>query len=153
MYSNHWLKLLLFYSGFLSGMLMICRTVVKTGNNVYPHLTGSFPMEVEALKQFLGPKNKKNLISGNAGNKKNLHPGRHKFFFFNQFSRDILFPFLVSFAFFYFCFVLFVCLLFFEIKNVYSDTHSTMRACEWLKNFHLADFRKQDYFFLLAWLL
>ena len=109
---------------------MICRTVVKTGNNVYPHLTGSFPMEVEALKQFLGPKNKKNLISGNAGNKKNLHPGRHKFFFFNQFSRDILFPFLVSFAFFYFCFVLFVCLLFFEIKNVYSDTHSTMRACE-----------------------
>ena len=89
---------------------MICRTVVKTGNNVYPHLTRSFPMEVEALKQFLGPKNKKNLISGNAGNKKNLHPGRHKFFFFNQFSRDILFPFLVSFVFFIFVlFFLFAC--------------------------------------------
>ena len=42
-----------------------------------------------------------------------------------------------SFFFSFFCFSWFlffvvavVCLLFFEIKNVYSDTHSTMRADE-----------------------
>ena len=37
--------------------------------------------------------------------------------------------------FLYPCFLcLFVC-LFFEIKNIYSDTHSTMRTGEWWKNF------------------
>ena len=39
-----------------------------------------------------------------------------------------IFSFLLSFAFFDFCFFLFVGLLLFEIKNVYSDTHSTMRV-------------------------
>ena len=44
-------------------------------------------------------------------------------FFFNRFSGDILFSSLISFAFFDSC----LC-LFFGIKNVYSDTHSTMWA-------------------------
>ena len=50
--------------------------------------------------------------------------------FFNRFSGDILFYALVSFAFFVFLFFLLVC-LFFEIKNVYSDKHSTTWAGEW----------------------
>ena len=46
--------------------------------------------------------------------------------FFNQFSGDILSSFSVSFAFFNSCFVcLFVCLLFFEIKNVCFDCLSS----------------------------
>ena len=49
--------------------------------------------------------------------------------FFNRFSGDILFSSLVSFAFFYSCFFI-VCLLFFELKNVYSDTQSTVLAGE-----------------------
>ena len=50
------------------------------------------------------------LVSGNAGDKKNLHSsGRNFFFFFfNRFSEDILFSSLVSFAFFDSCF--FCCL-------------------------------------------
>ena len=56
-------------------------------------------------------KKTKTLVFGNAGDEKNLHPGGRKFVFFNQFSGDILFPSLVSFAFFvflYFCACLFV---------------------------------------------
>ena len=48
-------------------------------------------------------------------------------FFFNQSSRDILFSCLVS-LFLSFVFV-FAC-FFFEIKNIYSDIHSTMQAGE-----------------------
>ena len=50
---------------------------------------------------------------------------------------DILFSSVVSFTFF----------AFLSFKTIYSDTHSTMRADEWWKNFHPADFRKQDFFF------
>ena len=85
-----------------------------------------------ALKQSNKAERKeKKPVSGNAVYKKNLHPGGRKFNFFNQFSGDILFSSLVSFAFFVFlfCFVFFAC-LFFEIKNIYSATHSTMRAGE-----------------------
>ena len=65
--------------------------------------------------------------------------------FFYRFFGDSLFFF---FWFLFFSFVcLFVCLMLFRIKNVYSDTHSTMGAVEWWKNFHPTDFRKQDYFF------
>ena len=84
--------------------------------------------------QCIGIRPKKvTLVSGNAGDEKKLHPGGHKFIFFNQFSRDILFSSLVYFDFFdssflFVCFVFLLFLLFFEIKNVYSDTHSTMRA-------------------------
>ena len=51
-------------------------------------------------------------------------------FIFNRFSRDILFSSLVSFAFFDSCFFLFVCFMFSEIKNVYSDINLTMRTGE-----------------------
>ena len=46
-----------------------------------------------------------------------------KNFFFNRFSGYILFSSLVSFA--------FSDSSFFELKNVYSDTHWTIRAGEW----------------------
>ena len=72
------------------------------------------------------------LVSGNAGDKKNLHSsGRNFFFFFffDRFSRDILFYSLVSFVFFdYFFFVVYLFL--FEHKNVYCDTHSSLQASE-----------------------
>ena len=54
--------------------------------------------------------------------------------FFNRFSRDFFLSSLVSFAFFVFLFIFLLVCLFFEIKNIYSDTHSTMRVvCD--KNF------------------
>ena len=79
-----------------------------------------------SIRYHLRPKNN-TLVSGNAGDEKNIHPVGHKFIFFNRFSAGILISSLVSFAFFDSCF-LFCC--FFELKNVYSDTHSTMRAGE-----------------------
>ena len=69
------------------------------------------------------------LVSGNVVDEKNLHPGGRKFFL-NRFSRDILFSSLISFAFFGSCFFFVVYLMFLEIKNVYSDTHSVKRAGE-----------------------
>ena len=65
---------------------------------------------IRVLLQSSGLKKpKKILVSGNAGDVKNLPPGGRKFFFFYRFSGDILFSSLVSFVFFYYCF-LFVCL-------------------------------------------
>ena len=60
---------------------------------------------------------KNSLVYRNAGDEKCLHPGSHKLIFLNQFSGDILFSSLASFAFFVFLFSFFllVC-LFFEIK-------------------------------------
>ena len=57
-------------------------------------------------------KKKNTLVSGNAGDEKNLHPDGCKLFF-DQFSLDILFSSLVSFALFAFSlfFRLFVCFL------------------------------------------
>ena len=40
---------------------------------------------------ILGQKNKNTLVSQNADNEKNLHPGGCKFIFVNWFSGDILF--------------------------------------------------------------
>ena len=57
-------------------------------------------------------------------------PRLPQIYFFNWFSGDIFFSFLVSFACFVFLFFLLVC-LFFEIKNIYSDTYSTLRVGEW----------------------
>ena len=52
------------------------------------------------------------LVSGNAGDQRNAHPGDSKFISFNQFSGHILFSSLVSFAFLCSCFLLlFVCFL------------------------------------------
>ena len=52
---------------------------------------------------WLRPKNN-TLVSGNAGDEKNLHPGGHKFIFLNRFSGVLLFSSLVSFALFDSCF-------------------------------------------------
>ena len=62
----------------------------------------------------------------------------------NQFSRDILFSSLVSFAFFVFFFCLLVC---FSKWKIYILIH--IRLCRWVgdkKKSHQANFRKQDYF-------
>ena len=86
------------------------------------------------------PKKKKKLISRNACDEENLL-GSCKLFSLINFLE--VFSFLSFFCFF---FILVVC-WFFEIKNIFSDTHLTMWAGEWEKNFHSADFQKQDYFF------
>ena len=80
-------------------------------------------------KKFPIKAKKKNaLVSGNAGDEKNLHPDGRKLIFLNWFSGDIFFSSLVYFTFFVFLFVcLFVC-LFLEIKNIYFHTHWTMRV-------------------------
>ena len=81
-----------------------------------------------ALKQSNKAERKeKKPVSGNAVDKKDLHPGGRKFNFFNQFSGDILFSSLVSFAFFVFlfCFVFFACFL--KLK-IYILLH--IRLCE-----------------------
>ena len=52
------------------------------------------------------------LLSGNAGDEKNLNSGGRNFFSFDRCSRDILFSSLASFAFFDSCFF-FCCCLFF----------------------------------------
>ena len=44
---------------------------------------------------------KKPLVSGNVGEKRNLHSGDRKFVFFNGFSGDILFSLIVSLSCFY----------------------------------------------------
>ena len=59
-------------------------------------------------------------------------------FFLTRFSGYIIFSSLVSFTFLYSCFFVVAC-LFFEIKNMYSDTHSTMRAGD----FHPTDFHSK----------
>ena len=64
---------------------------------------------IRVLLQLRPKKIEKALVSGNAGNVKNLPPGGRKFIFFYRFSGDIVFSSLVSFAFFYYCFF-FVCL-------------------------------------------
>ena len=48
------------------------------------------------------------LVSGNAGDEKNFHPGDRKVIYFYRFSRDIVFSSLVSFDFF--LILVFVCL-------------------------------------------
>ena len=67
----------------------------------------------------------------------------------SRFSGDIIFSSLVSFA----CILVFllVC-LFFEIKNIYSDTHSTMREVSG-KNFftRLISGNKTTFFGLSQW--
>ena len=82
--------------------------------------------QASSRKFSSGQKTKKKALVS----EKNLHPGGRKFIFFNRFSGDILYSFLVSFAFFVFLSFLFVC-LFFEIKNVYSYRYSTTRTGEW----------------------
>ena len=68
------------------------------------------------------------LVSGNAGDEKNRHPGG-RIFFFNfrsTFWRYSLF--FISFFYFFYSWsfvVVVVCLLLFELKNLDSDTYSS----------------------------
>ena len=71
---------------------------------------------------------KNTLVSGNAGDKENLYLGDRKFIFLIDMPE--IFSFLLKFHLHSFLFNFFVCLLFFESKNVYSDTESTMRVDE-----------------------
>ena len=74
------------------------------------------------LQQLLRPKkNKKHSCFWKCGLSEKSSSRRPQFFFFNRFSGHILFSSLVSFAFS-------DSSLFFELKNVYSDTHWTMRG-------------------------
>ena len=59
--------------------------------------------------------------------------------------------FYFSIFFSFFCFLC-ICFFLFETYNIYSDKHSAMRLGKWWKNFHSADFRKQDYFFLASFI-
>ena len=88
----------------------------------------------------------KKLVSGNAGDEKNLHPGRSKFIFLIDFP-EIFFFSLVSFA---FLILVFSSLMFFEIKNVYSNTHSTIRAVSYKKFFTRPISRNKTTFFGLS---
>ena len=96
--------------------------VVALQNTLLPH-----------HQRTVGQKQKNTLVSGNAGDKKNLHTGARRFFFINfpkilSFLQFLLFfCILVFFSFFFF---VFACVIF-KIKNKYSDTHSIMR---WVSN-------------------
>ena len=67
---------------------------------------------------------------------------------YNQFSEDILFSSLVSFAFFYSCFLLlFVCCFLKLQMYILIHIGLSVRVSD-KENFYPADFRKQDFFFL-----
>ena len=83
-----------------------------------PYLSKLFPTEVKKYSCFR-----------KCRWREKSSPERPQIYFFNRFSGDILFS--SSFFFFDSCFCLFFGLMLFEIENVYSDTHSTMRADEW----------------------
>ena len=68
-------------------------------------------------------KKKNTLVSGNAGDEKNLHPGNRKFIFLNWFSGDILFSFLVPFAFLGSCFFLLLFVYCFFKLKMYNLIH------------------------------
>ena len=76
---------------------------------------------------YIRPKSKKYSCFQKCGWREKSSPGGLQIYFFNRFSGDILSSSLVSLAFFVFLlfFFLLVC-LFFEIKNIYSDTHLTI---------------------------
>ena len=63
------------------------------------------------------------LVSGNAGDEKNLHHSRPQIYFFNRFSGYILFSSLVSFAFFCILFFFFACMFVFWNWKLYILIH------------------------------
>ena len=80
-------------------------------------------------------------------------PRQPQIYFFNWFCGDNLFSSLVSFAVLCSCFFCFFYLLLCSLKSeiyilgyLLNIFWSTMRAGEWWKNFHPANFLKQDYF-------
>ena len=94
-------------------------------------LSLSFPENIFESETPLGvskkKKKKETLVSGNAGDEKNLHPSGRKFISFNQFSRNSLFSSLVSFAFFAYFFVLLFLLVCFLKLEIYILIH--IRLC------------------------
>ena len=115
----------------------------------------SFKNCLDVLHKVVGKKcktkKKKTLVSGNAVDQKNLHPGGRKFIFFNRFSGNILSLFFFIF-FCFFCILVFLLFLFcfvvFLKLKIYVLIH--IRLCGRVsdkKHFHPADFRKQDHFF------
>ena len=124
----------------------------ETGNNKD---NKSFKNCLDVLHKVVGKKcktkKKKTLVSGNAVDQKNLHPGGRKFIFFNRFSGNILSLFFFIF-FCFFCILVFLLFLFcfvvFLKLKIYVLIH--IRLCGRVsdkKHFHPADFRKQDHFF------
>ena len=92
------------------------------------------------------------LVSGNAGDEKNLYPGGLKLIFLNQFSGEI-FSILLQFLFLFlysFFFVLFCLLACFEIKIIYSDTHSNIGQVTDKKSFIRLISGNKTTFFLLT---
>ena len=95
-----------------------------------------------------GPKKKNTLLSRNTGDQKNFHPGGRKFVL-KWFSGDLLFPSLVSFAFFDSCFS---CLFvgFWNQKCIFWYTFNY--AGRWLiKNFSPNRFQETRLLVFLAW--
>ena len=104
-----------------------------------------------------GQKKKKYSCFRKRGWQEKSSLGRPHFFFF-----FFLYPFSGAILFFFFSFFYFFCILvfllacfFFKISNIYSNTHSTVRAGEWQKIFHPALFWKSagcvSWFGLSVW--
>ena len=86
------------------------------------HWLTPFNQEEKSSRLHAVSKAKKNntLVSGNAGDEKNIHPdGRNFFQIFLPEIFSFLHLFLLLFLILVFCCY---CFLFFELKNVYSDT-------------------------------
>ena len=87
------------------------------------------------VRQFYFLRPKKNYAFPEMRVTTKIFTWRPQIFFLNRFSGDV--PcyssvfLLVFFCFLWFFLFLFVCLMFLEIKNVYSNTHLTMRTGEW----------------------
>ena len=91
-----------------------------------------FEQLMHLQKTDVKAKQNNTLLFGNASVKKNLHPGRRKFIFLTNFLEILSFIIQFLLLFLYFCsFSLFLlACLFFEIRNIYSDTHLTIREGE-----------------------
>ena len=92
---------------------------------------------------------KKTLISGHAGEEKNLHPGGRKFIIWAIFRRYSIFFFsFLSFLYSFFVFVFFLLICFLKLK-MYILIH--IRLCGRVSDKSSppspADFQKQDHFF------
>ena len=83
------------------------------------------------------------LVSGNAGDEKNLHPRAAIFFSFDRFSGDILFSSLVSFAFFDSCFFLLLLVCCFLNLKMYILIQIPL--CGWVSDSHPVDFWEKDF--------
>ena len=102
-------------------------TLIKKYLKVSSSIIKTFKCELNVLIFDL-VKPKKTLVSGKAGDEKNLQPGGCKFIFLIDFPE--IFSILCYFLLLFLILVFFVYLLFFEIKNIYSDPYLTIWAGE-----------------------